>query len=113
MKKLKSKSYYTNKLDAVFSKLIRTRGKCEKCSRTQSLQTAHIYSRKYRNTRWHSLNALCLCGKCHLEAHAKPTEFTDFIKGYYGEAGYQELKQMSRINVTRSAKQLKELLDTF
>ena len=112
-KKLKSKSYYTNKLDAVFSKMIRERGKCERCPETQNLQACHIYSRRYRNTRWASLNVLCLCAGCHRWGHDKPIDFTEFVKSYYGESRYQELRSMARINVQRSAKQLKELLDTF
>ena len=74
-----------NKADKLFSKLIRSRGKCEKCGNRHFLQTAHIISRKYGNTRHDSDNALCLCAKCHRWAHDNPYAFGMWVKEYKGE----------------------------
>lgn len=54
------------KLDKLFSKIVRSRGECEKCGKKTNLQCAHIYSRKHKNLRWDEENALCLCGGCHM-----------------------------------------------
>lgn len=82
MKKLGKKSL-TNKLDNVFSEIIKLRDnyKCQKCGRVNGvqLQTAHIYSRRYRSVRWNPSNVLTLCAGCHFWAHQNPLDFAEWL----------------------------------
>lgn len=59
------------KCDRLFAEHIRSHGECEAagvdgiaCS--DRFQCAHILSRKHLGTRWHPLNALCLCSAHHV-----------------------------------------------
>jgi 5-methylcytosine-specific restriction endonuclease McrA len=82
-------------IDAVFSKWIRARdGKCLRCGKKDNLQCAHIFSRTARSVRWEPLNALTLCGGCHLFwAHKNPIEFTEFVQKLLGK-DYKKLKKL-------------------
>jgi len=64
--------------DKIFSKIIRSKGACERCGGVDNLQCAHIYSRKFGSVRFDEDNALCLCAKCHRWGHDHPLEFADF-----------------------------------
>lgn len=70
----------TKKLDTLFSKKVRELGYCERCGKTEWLNTCHIHSRRYRQIRWSWLNVLCLCAGCHRWSHDNPMEFADFVK---------------------------------
>jgi len=55
--------------DKLFSQLIRKRDKrCLKCGTDKNLQCAHVLSRDYMATRCDPLNAITLCGRCHIWA---------------------------------------------
>lgn len=95
--KKKTRSCLNNLLDHEFSEFIRRRGKCQRCSKTNNLQCAHIYSRRYKSIRWNPLNALCLCASCHFWAHNNPLEFGEFVHDTIG-LEYEDLKN-SRNNL--------------
>ena len=80
--------------DKNFSLWIRARdGGCMRCGKKDNLQCAHIFSRSARSVRWDELNAITLCGGCHLFwAHKNPIEFTEFIMKRLGDQ-YEELKR--------------------
>ncbi len=66
--------------DAAFSRFIRARdGACVKCGGRDYLQTMHIISRRYRQVRWNSNNALAGCRKCHTYFEHRPLEWQRFI----------------------------------
>jgi len=78
------------RLDAKFRVLIRLRDglKCRRCGRQYEmkdgkipagLQCAHIKSRRYHNTRWLEVNALALCGGCHIHFTGNPNEFIKWL----------------------------------
>ena len=91
--KTKGVRYWTKKCDAIFSKIIRLRGKCEKCGSTSNLQTAHVIGRANKQVRFDPENCLCLCTKCHIFwAHREPIEFAEWVKEYLGEALYNALR---------------------
>ena len=96
VKKIKQKSItaLVRIADLAFSLFIKTRDKyCLKCFRKDNLQCAHIFSRSARSVRWDELNAIALCGGCHLFwAHKNPIEFTEFIMKRLGNQ-YEELKR--------------------
>ncbi len=86
-----------NKLDKIVSQIVRARGFCQHCRGKICLQTAHLFSRKYLNTRWDLDNVLCLCAGCHFWAHANPILFTEFIRKLLGEDKYDLLKEAHNI----------------
>jgi hypothetical protein len=93
--KKQTKSSMTRKLDTICSLITRSLGQCCKCGLNdyEKLQCAHIYSRTYKSVRWDLKNLLCLCAKCHFEAHKNPLLFAEFVKSYLGDYEYESLKQ--------------------
>lgn len=82
------------KADKYFSLIIRSRGACERCgeSRGVQLQTAHIMSRRFSNTRCVEANAFCLCAGCHHEFTDDPVNFGLFVKAKIGSDLYFDLR---------------------
>lgn len=96
MPKKLTKSSLIKKLDKVFADVVKMIGKCEWCKATdKALQCAHIYSRRYRHTRWDSCNAIALCISCHFRAHQRPLDFAKFIEEYLGEGTIATLREKS------------------
>jgi len=90
-----TKSSLKNKLDKIISEIVRSKGKCDRCGKTENLQCAHIFGRTYLNTRWSLENLLALCPDCHINfAHKCPILFTEFVKEKIGEEEYEKLKEM-------------------
>jgi hypothetical protein len=88
------------RLDKICSDFVRAKGKCARCGAKDytHLDPAHIFSRKYLNTRWDTdLNIICLCDACHFWAHANPILFTEFVRKYLGEDDYLLLKEAHNI----------------
>ena len=115
LKKIKEKPIKEKKLDTVFSKWIRTRdGHCLKCNGTENLQCAHIFSRTHRNTRWHELNAITLCYKCHFFwAHKNPMYFAEFVLKHLGTDKYAKLKELFDTEKKFTNDEKKELLKYY
>lgn len=88
-----TKTSLRRKLDKLCSEIIRKRGKCQKCYGTNALQTSHLFSRTYNNTRWDLCNLLCLCASCHFWSHKNPLLFTEWVKKYLGKEKYEALKE--------------------
>jgi len=84
----------SKKCDDLFSKLIRKAGKCHRCGEKNFLQTAHIISRRYHNTRWDLSNALCLCRGCHVYFTWHPLEWEIYAKEVLG-SGYEAMKRIA------------------
>ena len=90
------------KADKLFSEHIRNLSVCEWCGKQDNtLQCAHIFSRRYLVTRWDELNALCLCASCHFKAHAQPLEFAEFVKEYYGKKKYNALRRKAKTSIKK------------
>ena len=92
-----SKTTLRRKLDKICSEIVRKRGKCEICKGKRNLQSCHIFSRTYNNTRWSLDNLLCLCSGCHFWAHKNPILFGEFVRKYLGEEKYQLIKEAHNI----------------
>lgn len=85
----------TKKCDALFSKLVRTRGGCEirhmaNCP-VGNLQCAHGFSRRYRAVRWDERNAFCACAGCHMYFTHHPLEWNVWLKERWGDDLWDEL----------------------
>jgi hypothetical protein len=92
-----TKTSLRNKLDRLCSQIVRARGKCEKCGKKKNLQSAHIFGRRFLNTRWLLENQLCLCPDCHINfAHQKPILFAEWVRKYLREEKYEALKEAHR-----------------
>lgn len=87
------KTTLRNKLDKLCSKIVRSRGRCQRCGSQENLQCCHIFSRIYNATRWLLENLLCLCASCHFWAHKNPILFAEFVKKTLGEEKYEDLKE--------------------
>lgn len=105
--------WYTKKLDIAFSTLVRNKGRCERCGRTENLQLAHIIPRTNKTLRWDIFNAVCLCVRCHIWwAHKDPLAFTDwFVANYPQRAVYLEENRNKLVN--RSVDDYQVLLDAI
>ena len=79
------------KLDRVFSKIIRSAGKCTRCGRINDLQCSHNNGRSSMSVRWEPLNALCLCAKCHGWYGLYRTAGTKWLMSYLGTSRFDEL----------------------
>ena len=76
---------YMAQADALFSKLIRSRGVCEsdRPSHSGNLQCAHIITRGYKSIRTLEEKALCLCQGCHVYFTFHPLEWELFIESRF------------------------------
>ena len=52
------------------------------------MDCSHVFSRKHRNTRWHPLNALCLCRSCHQKMSDRPPVHAELVRKVWGEEKY-------------------------
>jgi 5-methylcytosine-specific restriction endonuclease McrA len=83
------------KADKYFSLLVRSVGHCEICGSTNALQTGHIISRRFANTRCDRRNALCLCAKCHHHYTDHPYEWGEAVDRVRGEGWYADVYQLA------------------
>lgn len=88
-----SKKTMRNKLDKLWSQIIRARGECQRCGKPTNLQAAHINSRRHLAIRYDLDNGLCLCAGCHMWGHHSPTKFTFWLEDYLGRDLLEELHE--------------------
>lgn len=89
------------KADRLFSLVVRSRGRCEKCGKADTLQTAHIISRRYVAIRTDEANAFCLCAACHYYFTDHPVEFASFVGLNRGHREYERLLALTRTPTRR------------
>ena len=113
MKKPK-RTTLNNQLDKLFSEIIRSRGKCERCNRVDdTLQTSHVFSRSHLSVRWDFDNAFCFCASCHWWWHKNPPYTKDCSIKILGEDVYDELVKRKEQICKRSIENLIEMRDSF
>jgi hypothetical protein len=105
-----------------WSKIIRNRGKCQRCKRTGIILHAHHIKCKnrYERLRFELKNGMALCPDCHRWAHADPLQFAEFVKKEEPE-NYEFLKDENRHSgsaltykgLVEKRKELKELYETL
>lgn len=112
MKKV-SKRCLIKKLDKEWSRIIRLRERCARCSKPE-VQAAHIFSRRNYSTRWNLDNGIPLCYACHIFwAHKEPVLFTDLAKEYLGEIRFTALKQQATSIKKWTIEEMTELLQSL
>jgi len=91
--------------DTLFSRIIRSRGRCERCSiDIGPFHTAHIVRRRYSATRCVEDNAWCLCPSCHHVVDEWPLKHTELVNWTIGMARYDELVKLAQAGPTLSPK---------
>ena len=85
-----------DKLDVLFSKVIRKRAAlnfcgCEYCGAQTRLQCSHFVGRRKRATRWDMDNACGLCFTCHQYLDEHPYEHTAYFTKRLGTEKLEEL----------------------
>ena len=87
------------KATKLHAELVRSRGRCERCGSSATLQCAHIVPRRYAATRVDPVNAWCLCAGCHLRTTEWASEHMALIERTIGMAAYDELRQRAEQGV--------------
>ena len=95
-KRKPKKANQTKTADALFGKIIRSRGRCEHCGTTSDLQCAHGFSRRYRAVRWDERNAFALCRADHLFFTMRPLEWDDWLVDRWGWVLYGEMRELAQ-----------------
>ena len=85
------------KLDIEWAKAVKDRAgwACEKCGRTTSLNSHHVFGKRAHPSVRHDLeNGVCLCAGCHLWwAHKEGIEFTYWITERLGKRKLDALRR--------------------
>ena len=84
MKKQTKKSL-KKKCDVLYSLIIRSKGYCEVCGKSNLILNAHhVIGRVNYSLRWDIRNGCCLCVSCHkfskASAHEHPIKFINWFK---------------------------------
>jgi 5-methylcytosine-specific restriction endonuclease McrA len=96
---VKERRATAKELDALCREVVflRDGGKCRKCGRSDGLMDwAHVYSRRFRVTRWLPANSMVLCRTHHLWWHQSPTEAIEWWKSQVGPEIARRLEVMKR-----------------
>ena len=119
MRKLGTKTYYKKKADALMSKIVRNRGKCEmgpyadnKC--TEQLQNHHYIGRRNHTLRFDLMNCFCLCAGHHKlfnqSAHEDPQWFDKTVRERFPDR-YIYIQRNKILITKRTALDYKELVE--
>lgn len=82
--------------DQLWGQIVRKPGWCEICGKSEFLQAAHGFSRRYRGTRWLPINGFCLCRSCHKRMTHDPLRWTEWLRIKWGEPTYYELERRAK-----------------
>ncbi len=118
MKKSVSVSALSKKADTLWSEVVRMRGACEYCGKTEYLNAHHIFWRNNKSLRWETLNGICLCSGCHtfssvFSAHKTPTEFTYWLESVRWKEYIDTLTEMAHIPMKVTPELLQDYIHTF
>jgi len=89
--------------DELFSRIVRSRGACERCGR-EATDTAHIIKRRYSATRCLEENAWALCRSCHRETEEFPHLFMGLVELTVGVDRYKELYSLAQAGPSMSSR---------
>lgn len=123
MAKEPTRSKIVKKLDAVFSKYIRTKYSnengevsCVTCSRVypiSKIQNGHFISRKNYATRWSEENCAPQCYGCNVMQQGQQFLFSKWIDQKYGPGAAEKILQKSRQTVKFSNPELLEMIEDY
>lgn len=92
--------------DALFSRIIRSRGLCQYpgCTSQGPYVTGHLIGRTYRNTRCLEDNAVAICPTHHALIDAWWDEKALVVEATIGQARYDQLKRLANQTPTTTSK---------
>lgn len=96
--------------DTLCGQIVRARGRCENCGATKELQWAHGFSRSYRKIRHDLRNGICLCKSCHMRFTVNPLGWDDWLRDYWGEQLYWQMRMYATEGPKADLKATIELL---
>ena len=73
---------------------LKAKNKCQLCGNKNRLHSHHIFGRKNSSTRWHIINGICLCFKCHKFAHSEPKKFVDIVTEIVTPQRYKKVSEI-------------------
>jgi hypothetical protein len=83
-----------NKADSLWSQIIRARdGACVRCGKTEILEAAHVWGRRYMGTRFDELNGVALDKGCHVYFTHNPFEWYEFMEQRLGKREWVLLRE--------------------
>lgn len=90
------------KLDLLWSKAIKIRDKfsCQYCFRTNEevrVESAHIFGRINRSTRWDLENGVCLCHDCHRNYDEHLRLHDEIVEHAIGKESWNNLKNKKAV----------------
>lgn len=104
--------------DTYFSKCIREANDytCEWCGAVgrgddifKRMECSHVYSRRHRTIRWHSMNGNCLCNGCHKKWHESPLAAFAWFENKFGAARVELLREKMNCKVKVPKTEEKEI----
>lgn len=105
-------SFLNKKLDDLWSKCVRKKGRCEVCGKQEYLHAHHIFTRSKHSTRWDLKNGVCLCYHHHFNfAHETPMEFHDWLIEVKGQEFVDQLRLKSNQIAKFSMEQKMEMIE--
>lgn len=114
VKKRNLRKTLENKLDKIYSLIIRRPNFCLRCGKKDALQCSHIHNRSKMSVRWDLKNAFCLCSGCHLYWwHLNPIEAAEFSKNILGIIEYNLLYERAMIHKKWQTYEMQDLLNTL
>lgn len=90
--------------DMLFSRIVRSRGICQRCEQRQATDTAHIVRRRYSATRCLEENAWALCRQCHHLVDEWPNHFMWLVERTIGVDRYKELCALANEGISLSSR---------
>ena len=121
--KKQTKTSLKKKCDTLYSLIIRSKGYCEVCGKTENLQTHHVIGRINYILRWDLRNGVCADPGCHMlnrnSAHNNPIFFINWFKSTrpddyeYLLTKKNTVKTFNILDYQQILKNLKEAYDTL
>lgn len=103
-------------LDTLWAKAVKERAgyKCEKCYKTETLQSHHAIGRRNKTLRHVVSNGFSLCAKHHMEAEQNGIEFAIWAINARGQKWWDELNIYGReVKIWKEFSVIKKYLESF
>ena len=94
-KRRKKRLSLSKQADALWAQVVKVSGQCYSCGKTERLQAAHGFSRRYRGTRWLPINGFPLCSFEHMYWTHRPLEWDEWLRKVWGEPVYENLRALA------------------
>lgn len=89
--------------DDLVRRIVRTRGRCQRCGSWDACDTAHLVPRRYSATRCMLANTAWLCRPCHTLIDSEPWWKLDLTLKLLGDDGFWELVETAEVPVKANA----------